>query len=197
MTKKRLAAVFLALSVLLVLSPAAGSEEGGAHGPSDPGTMGKVVNFVILFGALFFALRKPLFAALAGRTEGIRSSLKDAREARLAAEAKLEAARREAASLAAEVGRIKAAAEKEGAAERDRIRTAAEAEAARIKSLAVQDVEARLKAGLRELKAFAASLAAGLAEERIRARMTAGLQDSLIDRSIERLGSLHEKSGSR
>jgi F-type H+-transporting ATPase subunit b len=173
------------------------SEEGPAHGSAGSGMLGKVVNFVILFGALIYFLWKPAKQALAKRTDDIRSSLESAREARLAAEAKLGEARGRLAALDAELSRIKTLAEKEASVERDRLRSAAEAETARIRTLAGQDIEARFKAGVRELKIFAAELAAGLAEARLKARMTDDLHGELIDRSIERLGRLHEESGSR
>ena len=195
MTKKGLAVVLLALPFLLFMSFA--SEEGGAHESSGSGMLGKIINFVILFGALVYFLRKPLLAALGGRTEGIRSSLKDARDFRASSEEKLAGARRDVAALGSEIARIKTLAQQEAAAERKRIRAAAEAEAARIRTLAGQDVEAQLKAGIRQLKAFTAELAAALAEEKIKSRMTDDLQSTLIDRSIERLGALHEESSSR
>lgn len=173
------------------------TEEGKAHASAGSGMLGKVVNFAILFGALIYFLRKPVKAILAKRTDGIRSALDNAREGRAAAEAKLESARGRIAALEAEVARIKALAEKEAATERDRIRSAAAAETVRIRTLAGQDIDARLKAGVRELKAYAADLAATLAEARLKARMTDDLHGELIDRSIERLGTLHEESGSR
>ncbi|MBM3312295.1 MAG: hypothetical protein FJY80_12405 [Candidatus Aminicenantes bacterium] len=192
MTKKNLVLLLAFLPFLLFMT-----EEAGGHESGSSGMLGKVVNFALLAGALVFLLRKPLRSALAGRTAAVRSSLDEASEARASAEAKLEAARGQIAALASEVGRLKAQAEIEAAAERDRIRAAAAAEAARIRTLAGQDVEAQLKAGIRELKAFTADLAAGLAEERLKRRMTDELHSTLIDRSIERLGTLHEESGSR
>jgi F-type H+-transporting ATPase subunit b len=159
--------------------------------------LGKIVNFVVLFGALVFFLWKPVKAMLAKRTEDIRATLEEARQARASAEAKLAEAHDRIASLEAEVARIKALAEAEASAEKERIRQTAETEAARIRTLAQQDIEARLKAGVRELKAYTAELAAELAEARIKAQMTDDLQAALIDRSIEQLGTLHEESDSR
>ena len=192
MTAKRLLLVVLALPLLLgwTEDPAA-PESGGS------GMLGKIVNFVILFGALVFFLRKPVKAMLAKKTDDIRASLEEARAGREAAEAKLAESEARFAAIEDEVVRIKALAQSDANAEKDRLRALAESEAARIRVLAAQDVDAGLKAGIRDLKAYAAELAAGLAEERIKARLTGGLQGELIDRSIEQMGKLHEESGSR
>ena len=171
MTFKSALLVFL---VLLILPLSRGlAEEGTAPESSGSGMLGKIVNFVILFGALVFFLRKPIRVLLAKRTSDIRAALED------------------------EVARIKTLAENDALVEKGRLRALAEYEAVRIRTLAAQDVDARLKAGVRELKAYAAELAAELAEARIKARMTDDLHGELIDRSIEKLGALHEKSGSR
>jgi F0F1-type ATP synthase membrane subunit b/b' len=192
MTKKEAVFLLALLPFLLFMT-----EETGGHESGGSGMLGKVVNFTLLAGALVFLLRKPLQSALAGRTTAVRASLEEARQARASAEAKLDAARGQVVALESEVALIRSRAETEAAAERDRIRATAAAEAARIRTLAGQDVEAQLKAGIRELKAFTADLAAGLAEERLKRRMTDELHSALIDRSIERLGTLHEESGSR
>ncbi len=55
----------------------------------------------------------------------------------------------------------------------------------RIRTLASQEVDGHLKAGVRELKDYTAELAADLAEERIKNRLTAADQAALIDRSID------------
>jgi F-type H+-transporting ATPase subunit b len=192
MTPRRAVLVLLAVPFLLFMTG-----ESAEHGAEGSGMLGKVVNFAILFGALFFLLRKPLGAMLVQRTEDIRTSIEDAGRGKAGAEAKLIEARARLADLSGEVARMKAKAEEDVAAESERLRALAASEAARIKALAAQDIEARFKAGVRELKAFAAELAAGLAESRIKARMTDDLQSALIDRSIESLGTLHEESSSR
>jgi F-type H+-transporting ATPase subunit b len=134
---------------------------------------------------------------LAGRTKAIAQSLAEAREARAEAEAKLAEARVRVAALEEELARIRREAEAEGGREKARIRELAGKEADRLRTLARQEVEAHLKASIRDLKEYAAGLAAGLAEERLKARLTPADQAALIDRSIEKLKDLHEESDSR
>ncbi|MGD0782247.1 MAG: ATP synthase F0 subunit B [Candidatus Aminicenantales bacterium] len=159
--------------------------------------IGKIINFAILFGGLFFFLRRPFLALLDKRTRTIERTLAEATEARAAAERQLEEARRKAAALEGELARLKSEAEADGLKEKERIRELAGKEAERLRTLARQEIEAHLKAGVRELKAMTAGLAAGLAEERLKSRLTEADQGALIDKSIDRLKTLNEESDPR
>jgi F-type H+-transporting ATPase subunit b len=170
----------------------ASHEAGGGSG-----MVGKLINFAILFGGLFFLLRKPLTAMLAQRTAAVAASLDEARAARRDAEGRLAEARAKIQALEAELGRLGTEAETEGRREKERIREMAGQEAERLRTLARLEVEGLLKAGLRDLKAYTAELAASLAEARLKDRLTAEDQAALIDKSIAKLKSLHEESDSR
>ncbi|OQB55158.1 MAG: hypothetical protein BWX98_02137 [Candidatus Aminicenantes bacterium ADurb.Bin147] len=52
----------------------------------------------------------------------------------------------------------------------------------------------RLQAGIRELKEYTTELAAGLAEERLKKRLTEADHIDLIDRSIDRLKVMSDES---
>ena len=159
--------------------------------------LGKLVNFLILFGGLAFVMRKPLKAMLAKRTVDIGETIRDAEGAKAGAETKAGESRSRVAHLDEEVRGLKAAAEEEGRRQTERISRAAAEEAERLKKLARQEVEEQVRLGVRELKAHAAARATDLARERIRKRLTPELQAALIDKSIDRLSRLNEKSGSR
>jgi F-type H+-transporting ATPase subunit b len=159
--------------------------------------IGKIINFVLLFGGLFVLLRKPFLALLDKRTKTIERTLAEATEARAAAERQLVEARRKADALQAEMARLKIEAEADGRKEKERIRELAEQEAERLRNLARLEIDAHLRAGIRELKAATAELAAGLAETRLKGRLTEADQSALIDKSIDRLKTLNEKSDRR
>ena len=159
--------------------------------------LGKLVNFLILFGGLAFVLRKPLKAMLAKRTVDIGEAIRDAEGARAGAETKAGESRDKMAGLEGEVRRLKIAAQEEGRRETERIaRTAAE-EAGRLKKFTRQELEEQVRRGVHELRTYAAARATDLARERIRKRLTPELQADLIDKSIDRLSRLNEKSGPR
>jgi F-type H+-transporting ATPase subunit b len=169
------------------------SAEGGPQASGSGGMLGKVINFVILFGGVTFALYKPARNFLVQRTRDIQASLDEARDGRLRAEAKLEEARAKLAALEGDVARLRAQAEAEGRAETERIRALAEKEARRIQAFTQQEVDLQLKAGIQELKEYTAGLAASLAEDRMKRRLTPDDQSGLIDKSIADLTELHEE----
>jgi len=187
------------LIALLLFFPTAlwlwGSEEGLGHSGSSLDMIGKVVNFLILFGGLGFILFKPVRAILAGRQAEARRKLDDAQEKVRQAEERLRQARERLSDLEAEVMSLHKAAEEEGRAEQEKIRKLAREEADRIKRLTEQDMEAQVRSGLRELKRYAAGLAAERALARIKARLTPEIQAGLIDRAIEEL-SKNDQTGS-
>ena len=159
--------------------------------------LGKLVNFLILFGGLAFVMRKPVKAMLAKRTADIGGTIRQAEEDKAGAEVKAGESRTKMSGLKEEVRRLKVAAEEDGRLETERIARAAGAEAERLKKLARQEVEEQVRLGVHELKAHAADRATDLARERIRKRLTPEVQAALIDKSIDRLSDIHEKSGPR
>ncbi len=159
--------------------------------------LGKLVNFLLLFGGLTIVLRKPVKAMLAQRTKDVGDSLFRAGTGRAEAEGRALESRDKLAGLGAEIERLKAQADDEGRKEAERIAQAAVAEAERLKKLTRQELDEQLRRSVGEIKAYAAGRATALARERIRARLTPESQSALIDRSIERLAHLHEEPGPR
>lgn len=172
-----------------------GSEKGAGHSGSSLDMIGKVVNFLILFGGLGFILFKPVRAILAGRQAEARRKLDDAQEKARQAEERLRQAQERLSNLDGELKSLQAAAAEEGRAEQERIREVARQEVDRIKRLTEQDMEAQVRAGVLELKRYAAGLAAERALARIKARLTPEIQAGLIDRAIEEL-SKNDKASS-
>jgi F-type H+-transporting ATPase subunit b len=159
--------------------------------------LGQVVNFLLLFGGLFYVLRKPAKALLAKRTDDVGESIRRAEADRTTSEAKAAASRAKLAGLEDEVRSLQAEAEAEGRRESARIAEAARAEAERLKKLTGQELDAQVRRSVQELKAYAASRATDLARERIRRRLTPEAQAALIERSIDRLIRPHEEPGPR
>ena len=122
--------------------------------------LGKVINFVILFGALGYFLAKPLMNFLSKRTTDIHASLDGAQTAREDAERKLAETRTRIAALEGEAARMKSDAEADGRRARDDIRALAEKEAERIRAFSAQEIDLRVKAGVQELKERTIELAA-------------------------------------
>lgn len=188
--RKHLLALLLVLPLLVFMS---GEEEHNGSNPME--FVGKVVNFVILFGGLGLLLHKPLKKFLEDRGRKIVRSIKDTRESRKASEARLEEARERLEKLTGEIARIRSEANERGQAEKEGIVGRAREEAERLQQLAQQEIGLISQSVTRELREYAAGLATDQARERIRARLTPERQARLIDRSIQRLERLYEKSG--
>jgi F-type H+-transporting ATPase subunit b len=184
-----------ALLILLLAAPlclAASAEEGG-HVSATMDFLGKLVNFLILFGGLTLVMRKPVKAMLAKRTVDVGETIRLAEADRAGSESQAAGARAKLAGLEREVLALKTAAEEEGRRESVRIAAAARAEADRLKKFTRQELDEQVRVGVRELKAYAAARAADLARERIRRRLTPETHAALIEKSIDRLARLHEE----
>jgi F0F1-type ATP synthase membrane subunit b/b' len=187
------AVVILAVVPLLLFM---GPEEGAkASGTMD--FVGQAVNFLILFGGLAFVLRKPLAAMLAKRLLDIQETIRLADVSKAQASKKRAESKARLSGLESEIHLMMGTAETMAKREKDRIAALGAEEALRIRRFAEQAIEQQAKGAVRELKAYAAERATALAGERIRERLTPEGQAALIDKSIERLSRLHEKSDSR
>lgn len=156
--------------------------------------LGKSINFIILFGGLVYFLYKPIRNFLEKRSADIEKTQKEAEEARRDAERKLEEAKAQLERLKDEVLKIKKEAETEGAKEKERILNEAKKEAEEIRRMAQTEIDVYIEAGIKELKEYAAEMATKLAQERIKRKMTSQDHSLLIDKSIEKLSKIDEKS---
>jgi F-type H+-transporting ATPase subunit b len=171
--------------------------EEGAKSSASADFLGKCINFVILFGGLAFLLNRPVRKFLAIKSEEQKQSLMAAEEGKLSAEEKRRTTEQRLGGLQAEADRILEEAKSAGLKEKSKIGILAEQEVERIKRFTQQEIEAQVKSGIHELKEFTAELATRLAEERLKKDLTEEEHSRLIDRSIDRLQELHERSYSR
>jgi len=158
--------------------------------------IGKVINFIVLFGGLFLILRKPVKNYLNERSRNVDLSIKEAVETKEQSEKKLKNILGRLNELSDEVKRIKDEAEMEGNKQKESIIKSAGQEAKRLKELTSQEIDSLYSSGLKEIRAYAAEKAIEAASKRIKQRMTSKLQSDMIDKSIKRLDKLYENSDS-
>lgn len=127
-----------------------------------------VINFVIMFGALWFLLRKVVPAAFKARTASIQEKLAEARKMSEEARQRLSEVEGRLSRLDSEIAQMKADAEAISRAEEQRILAAGEEERRRIVTSAEQEIEMAANLARRNLKAYAAELSVNLAEKKIR-----------------------------
>ena len=190
--KQTLALLVLLLPLSLDFSPA----EGSRVSPLTD-LLAKTVNFIILFGGLGFLLAKPLRKFLAEIGLSVEKTIQETGRAKTDAEARLESLKDRMLSLEQEVRKIKGEGDEAGQREKERVLALARQESEKIKSFAAQEIEALSLSARAELKKYGADIAVSLARANIERRLTPELHSHLIDESIRRLETLHEKPHSR
>jgi len=151
-----------------------------------------VLNFVVIGAAIFWAGRKFLPGIFRDRTAAIQRAMQEAQKASQEARRKLAEIESRLQKLDVEIGMMRDAAEKEGAAEEARIKAAAEDDARKIVAAAEQEIDATAKAARRQLTAYAADLAVGLAKKQI--RIDPATDQALVRNFAGQLGSAPENS---
>jgi F0F1-type ATP synthase membrane subunit b/b' len=185
---KRLASLLL-IAGLAACAPAAFAQEHEGSGKSSESKEGgegnltfwKWANFLVLAGGLGYLAVKnggPFFAA---RSRTIRKGIVEAGDLRQEAEERAAAVERRLANLEAEIAALREESAKEAHSETQRLAEQTAADIAKIQIQAEQELAAAGKAARMELKRYSAALAIGLAEQKIRARMTPAAQDALVD----------------
>jgi F-type H+-transporting ATPase subunit b len=185
--KSLLALLMLAGALALAQEPAKETKEEAKSESEDSLKIWKWANFAILAGAIGYAAAKnagPMFAA---RSEKIRKDMIEADEVRRQAEERAVAVDRRLANLETEIAALRDESRREAEAERQRVAQHIAAEIGKIQQHAEQEIDAAGKAARLELKRYAAELAIGLAERRIRDRMTPPKQDALVNGFVRHL----------
>jgi F-type H+-transporting ATPase subunit b len=146
-----------------------------------------VLNFVVIAGVIIWAGRKFLPGISRDRTAAIQKAMQEAQKASEEARRKLAEIESRLQKLDVEIGMMRNAAEKDGAAEEARIKASAEEDARKIVSAAEQEITAAAKAARRQLTAHAADLAVGLAQKQI--HVDAATDQALVRNFAAELGT--------
>lgn len=155
----------------LAAAPASAGESAASSSESHHELIFEIINFILLAGLLAYLYRNRGRAFFDERSETIRKSLDEGRQALETSMAQLAAAEGKLAHFEEEVAALKKHAESEIARERERIRQATSEEVQRIQDVAKVQIEAATNAAKQELKTFvveqAFSQAGGMIRERL------------------------------
>ncbi|MCM2358523.1 MAG: ATP synthase F0 subunit B [Geobacteraceae bacterium] len=189
------AAVCLLLTGLAVAGFASEGGEGAHHVDTakqmkDFGW--RVLDFAALFALIVWALKKAdVKGTLAQRQAGIDKALKEADEAKLAAERKLAEYSAKLAAANKEIDEIYAAIRTEGEAEKARILAEARVTAEKIREQAKQTAGQEVLKARTELRKEAARLAVEIAEQNIKEKIRKDDQDRLVGEYLTKVVELH------
>ncbi len=126
-----------------------------------------LLNFALIAAAILWISKKNLPGLFRNRTASIQKAMEEARQASEDANRRLAEIDTRLSKLDVEIGGMRAAAEKEAAAEEQRIKAAAAEDARKIVESAEQEIALAAKSARRELTAYAADLAVSLAKKQI------------------------------
>ncbi len=146
-----------------------------------------VLNFLVIAAIIIWAARKFLPGMFRDRTAAIQKAMQEAQKASAEAGRRLAEIESRLAKLDAEIGAMRTHAEMEGAAEEARIQTAAQEDARKIVATAEQEIASAAKAARRQLTAYAADLAVGLAQKQI--QVDAATDQALVRSFSGQLGA--------
>ena len=182
-------ALLLLLCVPAMVMSAQETEAKETHEAGEEGHMElwKWANFLVLAGALGYLIGKNAGPFFDARSGSIRQDMEDSLRQRQEAEARAAEVDRRLASLEADIAALRGESQREAQTETDRMARQTAAEIAKIQAHAEQEIASAGKAARMELKRYSAELAIGLAEQKIRARMTPAAQDSQVQAFVRDL----------
>ena len=191
--------ITVAVSILLIGLAAAGfASEGaaGAHNPEGGKIMKdflwRVLNFAMLAALVVWILKKAKVKdLLAGRQAAIEKALREAVDARNAAEKKSAEYSEKLSKATKEIDEIYASIKREGELEKERIIAEAKLSAEKIKEQAEQTAAREVLKARSELRAEAARLALQLAEQNLREKVGNDDQNRLVGEYLNKVVELH------
>ena len=147
----------------------------------------RVMNFVVLAGALFLLLRKAVPRALNSRIKGIQEQLSDLEAKKAAAETRLAECTRKLGALEQEAARIMADYVRQGQDAKARILKEAEVSAEKVQLQARRNIEHEFQQAKAQLQRdiFESSLAR--AEDLLRKTITAQDQQQLVEDYLQKV----------
>ena len=177
-------AVFLCLSFGTAMAASGG--DSGAKGWVKTDWF-RVMNFVVLAGALFFVLRKPVSKALSSRIKDIQEQLESLEAQRAEAEKQLAQYNEKLSRIESEAAKIVDAYIKQGNQAKAKILKEAEQTAEKLQAQARRNIEHEFDKAKQKLQQEVVESSLQKAEERLKKEITAQDQDKLIDEYINKV----------
>jgi F-type H+-transporting ATPase subunit b len=161
------------------------------------GLIWPIANFVVLVGALWYFLRKPIATHFTDRHAAIRKDLDEAAGLRAAANEQLAEIERKLKALPGEIAALGTRGAEEIAAEEQRISTAAAAERDRLLEEMRREIDLQVRLARREILEHAADLAVQLAGERLQKEITPADHARIVDQYLGQVRTAGDGASSR
>jgi F-type H+-transporting ATPase subunit b len=164
-------------------SEGASVEHAAAAGESEHSVWDTVfhwTNFLMIAAGVWYLGKKLAVPLLRQRAHGIQEELQRSSRAMAESSQRLAGIEEKLQRLGDEIRDLRQAASREAAAEQARMEELAQAEAGKIAQAAEQEIATAAKAARRELQRYAAELAVGLAEKRIRESISPDAEQRML-----------------
>lgn len=186
---KRLGALLIMVAALLLFTGSAMASGGGEGGPKGwvATDTYRVMNFSVLFIALFLLLRKPLAKALNARIKGIEEQLAELEAKKAEAEKQLNAYNEKLAKLDEEAEQIVQDYIRQGNEAKARIIAEAESTAGKLEEQAKRNIEHEFKQAKVRLQEEVLEVALTKAEELVKEKISEDDQTRLVDEYLDKV----------
>ena len=195
--KRLLLIPVFAIATLVAQEPAEPNAAKSTEHSGEVSPIWKWANFAILAVGLGYLMAKNLPGVFSSRTKEIQHGISEAQQMKQDAERRSAEMDARLNSLGADIEKFRTQSAAEMQQEGDRISRETAAQIKKIEQQAAVEIESVGKTARRQLKEYAAELALGLAEERLRGRMDNAAESALVDdfvRDLER--QTPQKTGS-
>ncbi len=195
--KRLLLIPLFAIATLVAQEPAEHKAGQATEHSEEVSPIWKWANFAILAVGLGYLMAKSLPGIFTSRTTEIQKGISEAQQMKQDAEKRSAEMDARLNSLGADIEKFRTQSAAEMQQEGDRISRETAAQIKKIEQQAAVELESVGKTARRQLKEYAAELAMGLAEKRLRGRMDNATESALVDdfvRDLEHQAS--QKTGS-
>ncbi len=181
--------------LVLAAIPIFASDAGGHddHHITWLSVLGKVVNSGILFGGLYFLLRKPIKQLMAEKSQSIKDDILKREELLEKTTVQLEEMQKRVSRIEDEVVEMKKDAKRSGNEEKERIEELGKKEAQRIVALTEEEIDNKVDASVRNLKEKIAQLTIDHFKDDFKSKMDKKAQEKIIDKNIDIIGDIIER----
>ncbi|HKX11828.1 MAG TPA: ATP synthase F0 subunit B [bacterium] len=187
---RSLTALTLALLPSLLLAASEAAPEGGEHHGPGMAVVYHAINFGILFGLLFYFLRKPVKEFFASRATLIRGNIEEAKQRKEEAAKKYAEYEQRLQSIEGEMQGLISSLKHDGELEQKRLLETAQQQAASLQSNSERMLQQELRKAKEDLKREAVGLAGQLAEDLIRKNLTPEDQGRLVGHYLDKMEKL-------
>lgn len=180
-----------ASAIFFLFAGVALASSGGGHEAAPKGWVVtdtyKVINFLVLVGALFYIAKKPVAQFFSSRVKGIQEQLADLEQKKADAQKVLADYENKIAELSKESERIVEDYIRQGEEAKKRILAEAEAQALKLEESAKRNIEQEFKSAKSKLQQDIAEKALAQAELLVKESISSEDQDRLVDEYLDKV----------